>query len=86
MVSGGSGNVVAMHQMGYELPEREGFGGMWEAVAEATESTHRTAGEVESEPEVVAHCEGPTSAGTRRAIESFRRICCDVESHVDAAA
>ena len=75
-----------MHQLGYELPERTGFGGLWEAVAEAAETKHRTAGDLESEPEVVAHCEGPTTLATRRAIEAFRRVCCDVESDVDAAA
>ena len=73
-----------MHQLGYELPERQGFGGLWEAVAEAAEGKQRTAGEVESEPEVVAHCEGPTSPRTRRAIERFRAECCDVD--VDAPA
>ena len=75
-----------MHQLGYELPERQGFGGLWEAVAEAAEGKHRTAGDVESEPELVARCEGPTSMGTRRAIDAFRRLCCDVQPHVDAAA
>ena len=75
-----------MHQLGYELPERTGFGGLWEAVAEAAEAKHRTAGDVESEPEVVAHCEGPSSRQTRRTIEAFRRACCDVEVDVDAAA
>ena len=68
-----------MHQLGYELPERTGFGGLWEAVAEAAETKHRTAGDVESEPEVVAQCEGATSTETRRAIDAFRRVCCDVE-------
>ena len=68
-----------MHQLGYELPERQGFGGLWEAVAEAAEGRHRTAGDVESEPEVIARCEGPTSIRTRRAIEAFRRQCCDVQ-------
>jgi hypothetical protein len=80
------GKVEGMHTLGYELPERTGFGGLWEAVAEATESNHRTAGDVESEPEVVAQCEGPTSPRTREAIEAFRRICCDVDVDVDAAA
>ena len=75
-----------MHQLGYELPERTGFGGLWEAVADTAETKHRTAGDLESEPEVVARCDGPTSAGTRRAIEAFRRICCAVETPVDAAA
>ena len=75
-----------MHQLGYELPERTGFGGLWEAVAEVAETKHRTAGDVESEPEVVAHCEGPTSPRTRRTIEAFRRLCCAVETDVDAAA
>ena len=75
-----------MHQLGFELPERTGFGGLWEAVAEAAETKHRTAGDVESEPEVVARCDGPTSVQTRLAIEAFRRICCDVEAPVDAAA
>ena len=80
------GNVEAMHQLGYELPERTGFGGLWEAVAEAAETEHPTAGDVESEPEVVARCDGPSSPRTRRAIETFRRLCCDVEDDVDAAA
>ena len=82
MDRGQVGNVGSMHQLGYELPERQGFGGLWEAVAEAAEGTHKTAGEVESEPEVVAHSEGPASPRTRRAIERFRAVCCDVE--VDA--
>jgi hypothetical protein len=82
----GAGNAQAMHQLGYELPERQGFGGLWEAVAEAAEGRHRTAGAVESEPELVARCEGPTSIQTRRALDAFRRICCDVQPDVDAAA
>lgn len=86
MVGRPAGNVVTMHQLGYELPERTGFGGLWEAVAEAAEGKHRTAGEVECEPEVVAQCEGPASPQTRVAIEAFRRLCCDVEADVDAAA
>jgi hypothetical protein len=74
-----------MHQLGYELPERAGFGGLWEAVAEAAESAtsaggHRTAGEVESEPEIVAHSDGPSSARTRAVIAAFRRTCCDTEA------
>jgi hypothetical protein len=68
-----------MHQLGYELPERDGFGGLWEAVAEAAQGPQRTAGDVECEPEVVAHCEGPTSARTRRAIDAFRRACCETD-------
>lgn len=84
MVCDAVGNVVAMHQLGYELPERQGFGGLWEAVAEAAEGTHRTAGEVESEPQLVAECDGATSSTTRRAIESFRRVCCDVDTPVAA--
>ena len=80
-----SGNVQPMHQLGFELPERTGFGGLWETVAaEATAAPPRTAGDVESEPEVVAHSEGAASARTRRTIAAFRRLCCDVE--VDAAA
>ena len=77
-----------MHHLGYELPERTGFGGLWEAVADAAETAQRTAGDVESEPEVVAHCRGPASVDTRRAIEAFRRRCCDVgvDAEVDAAA
>lgn len=75
-----------MHQLGYELPERTGFGGLWEAVAEAAEAKHRTAGDVESAPEVVAHCDGPTSAQTRRSLDAFRRICCDVDAEHVAAA
>ena len=67
-----------MHQLGYELPERTGFGGLWDAIAEAAETTHRTAGDVEFEPEVVAHCDGPTSGRTREVIDRFRRVCCDV--------
>ena len=86
MDRGQVGNVGSMHQLGYELPERQGFGGLWEAVAEAAEGSHRTAGEVESEPEVVAHCDGPTSARTRRAIERFRALCCDVAVDAPAAA
>ena len=75
-----------MHQLGYDLPERTGFGGLWEAVAEAAETTHRTAGDVESEPEVVAHCEGAASPRTRHVIERFRRLCCDVDERDPAAA
>ena len=75
-----------MHQLGYELPERTGFGGLWEAVAEVAETKHRTAGDVESEPEVVAHCDGPASPRTRRVIERFRQVCCDVEDDHHAAA
>ena len=86
MVRGDAGNAVAMHQLGYELPERQGFGGLWEAVAEAAEGKHRTAGDVESEPELVARCDGPTSIRTRHAIAAFRRVCCDVQPEVDAAA
>ena len=75
-----------MHQLGYELPERTGFGGLWEAVAEAAERPHRTAGDVESAPEVVARCDGAASPAARRAIAAFRRACCEVEVHADAAA
>ena len=77
MTRGGAGNAWAMHQLGYELPDRTGFGGLWDAIAEAGETRHRTAGEVEFEPEIVAHCEGPASIGTRRAIERFREVCCE---------
>ena len=65
-----------MHQLDYELPERPGFGGLWEAVADS-EATLHTAGDVESEPQIVARCDGPTSIRTRLAIESFRERCCD---------
>ena len=74
------------HHLGYEQPERTGFGGLWEAVAEATETPVRTAGDVEFEPEVVATCEGASSARTRALIAAFRQQCCDVEVDVDAAA
>ena len=75
-----------MHQLGYELPERTGFGGLWDAIAEAAETKHRTAGDVEFEPEVVAHCEGPASPRTRAVIERFRLLCCDVDREDRPAA
>ena len=75
-----SGNAQPMHQMGYELPERTGFGGLWEAVADSAEATYRTAGDLECEPEVIARCDGPTSLATRRALAAFRRACCDVDA------
>ena len=76
-----SGNGVAMHQLGFELPERDGFGGLWHAMAESavteTGAARRTAGDVECEPTLVAVCEGPASMTTRDAIRAFRRVCCD---------
>jgi hypothetical protein len=78
-----------MHQLGYELPERTGFGGLWDAIAESTHTEtgaiRRTAGDLESEPVVVAVCEGATSRSTRAVIAAFRRECCD-EEREDAAA
>jgi hypothetical protein len=74
-----TGNAVGMHQLGYELPERTGFGGLWAENALADEIVHATAGDLECEPEIVAHCEGATSAVTRNAIAAFRRTCCDVD-------
>jgi hypothetical protein len=75
------GNGVVMHQLGYELPERTGFGGLWEAIAESDETEtgaiRRTAGDVECEPTVVAVCEGPTSPTTRAVLDAFRRECCE---------
>ena len=64
-----------MHQLGYELPERTGFGGLWEAVAEAAEIVHTTAGDLECEPHVVARSAGATAADHRAAIAAFRRTC-----------
>ena len=75
-----------MHQLGYELPERSGFGGLWEAVAEAAEGVHATAGDIEFEPEVVASCDGASSPTIRQAIAAFRRCCCDVEDDRSVAA
>ena len=79
MAGASPGMPEAMHQLGYELPERTGFGGLWESVAEAAETVHVTAGDLESEPTLIAECDGPTSAGTRAAIAAFRRLCCDQE-------
>jgi hypothetical protein len=72
-----------MHQLGFELPERTGFGGLWDAIAEAAETetgaVRRTAGDLECEPVVVAVCDGPTSASTRATIAAFRQVCCEQE-------
>jgi hypothetical protein len=86
MVPVAPGNANGMHQLGFELPERTGFGGLWAAVAEAGEGVHATVGDVESAPEVVARCEGATSGDTRAAIASFRRTCCDADQEAPAAA
>ncbi|HUP87038.1 MAG TPA: hypothetical protein VM143_15395 [Acidimicrobiales bacterium] len=67
-----------MHQLGYELPERTGFGGLWAEAAVEKESVDATAGALECERQLVAHCEGATSVRARDAISSFRRACCDV--------
>ena len=76
-----------MHQLGYELPDRTGFGGLWDAMAESmvteTGAVRRTAGEVECEPTLVATCDGPTSPATRSAVAAFRARCCD-QQHVAA--
>ena len=68
-----------MHQLGYELPERTGFAGLWDAVAEAAEAdvVHVTAGDVECEAQVVARCDGAAEADHRAAIAAFRRTCCE---------
>lgn len=81
-----AGNARSMHQLGYELPERTGFGGLWEAVADAAEHAQPTLGALESAPEVVARCDGATSPRARVALEAFRRCCCEVEPDVEAAA
>jgi hypothetical protein len=79
MASPIGGNGVGMHQLGFELPERTGFGGLWDAIAESTSTetgaVRRTAGDVECEPTVVAVCDGPTSTATRATIAAFRREC-----------
>jgi hypothetical protein len=66
-----------MHQLGFELPERTGFGGLWDAIAEAAETetgaVRRTAGDLECEPTLVAVCDGPVSTTTRATIAAFRR-------------
>ena len=72
-----------MHQLGYELPERAGFGGLWDAMAESAETEtgalRRTAGDLECEPTVVAVCDGAASAETRATLSAFRRLCCEDE-------
>jgi hypothetical protein len=64
-----------VHQLGYELPERTGFAGLWQAVDDAAEVVHATAGDVECEAHLVARCDGAAEADHRAAIAAFRRTC-----------
>ena len=68
-----------MHQLGYDLPERTGFGGLWDAMAESAETetgaVRRTAGDVECEPTLVAVCDGPASPATRATVAAFKQQC-----------
>jgi len=77
-----------MHQLGYELPERQGFGGLWEAMAESavteTGALRRTAGDVECEPTLVAVSRGAGSSTTRAAVAAFRQLCCGPQERAAA--
>jgi hypothetical protein len=79
-----------MHQLGYELPERTGFGGLWDAIAESaqteTGAARRTAGDLECEPTFVARSDGPSSTATRTLIAAFRRTVCQSGEHDDPEA
>jgi hypothetical protein len=69
------------HRLGYDLPERTGFGGLWAAIDEAAVDEdgaavrRPTAGEIECEPTLVAVSDGPSSPVARRAVDAFRRFC-----------
>ena len=57
-----------MHQLGFELPERTGFGGLWSAIDDAP--AERTATPAAAR-HVVATSAGARSPAVRRAIAAF---------------
>lgn len=71
-----------MHHLGYELPERTGFGGLWSAMDEAP------APEVSAvvERQVIARSAGAGSPAVRARLATFRAALADVDAGAEDVA
>jgi hypothetical protein len=76
------GTARPMHRMGFELPERTGFGGLWSAMDETGEAAPLSAA---VERHVVARSDGARSPLVRARLGAFRRAQA-VDADEDAAA
>lgn len=72
-----------MHRMGFELPERTGFGGLWSAMDEQRDTAPVSA---TIERHVVARSDGPRSPLVRARLDAFRRALAADAADADAAA
>ena len=66
-----SGNSPAVHhRLGYEQPDRAGFGGLWSAMDAETDRPAVTV----VERHVVARSDGPRSAEVRAGVAAFAAV------------
>lgn len=86
-MAGGGGHTEAVHhRLGFELPERTGFGGLWSAIDAAGDDERRTApaaGGEERHPVATSH--GARSVAVRRRLAAFgRAVAADRSAHLAA--
>ena len=65
----GRGTPPAMHHLGYDLPERTGFDGLWSAMDEPTSAPLASAA---VERHVIARSDGASSPVVRTRLVAFR--------------
>ena len=63
-----------MHQLGFDLPERTGFGGLWSAMDDDHDAPAPRAPATRHH---LATSDGPSSPEVRRALRAFRAAVCD---------
>ena len=72
-----------MHQLGFDLPDRSGFDGMWSSMGAGPATTAPAASDGVRHP--VTRSEGATSAAVRAALASFGRAAIEGRRTVAAA-